>query len=231
MACATPAMARISSHHVWGLSRGKPAPHRARRAFLLPRKQQGRRDGEGAGKAGPGFTLGDRHSPAGWEWLWWEAAHGSPQHTLPPPRCHARRLSLAAWPALQGKTLIILFLSAFSHLPPSLGSASQRWVDRRLSGAAASPTASPACLMKPAQRFLPFWAKCFLLWTQVTGKSLVSGIQSILCPQPIVGTGKELAEPHREETLIDALISKPQAAIHSPTARNHEGISLLSSRG
>lgn len=143
--------------------------------------------------------------------------------------CQAAQPRCVASIAGEDTSLIILFLSAFSHLPPSLGSASPRWVDRRLSGAAASPTTSLACLTKPAQRFPPFWAKCFLLRAQVTGKSLVSGIQSIFCPQLIVGTGEELAGPHRETTFIDGPISKRQAPIHSPPARNHEGISLLSS--
>lgn len=157
---------------------------------------------------------------------------GCPAHLASPSLpCRAAQPRRVASIAGEDASLVILFLSAFSHLPPSLGSASRRWVDGRLSGAAASPTASPACLTKPAQRFLPFWAKCFLLRAQVTGKSLVSGIQSILCPQPIVGTGEELAGPHREATLIDALVSKSQAAIHSPAARNHEEISLLISLG
>jgi len=84
-----------------------------------------------------------------------------------------------AWPchvaSVTGEdaSLVILFLSAFSHLPPPLGSASRRWVDRRLSGAAASPTASLACLTKPAQGMLPFWAERFSLQAQFRGKPLV----------------------------------------------------------
>lgn len=230
MACTTPAVAEITSPCAWGLSRGKPAPHRPRRAFSLPRKQQGRRDGEGAGKAGPGFTL--RQAQPCWLGMavvggrpWLSTAHlASP--SLP---CQAAQPRRVAGIAGEDASLIILFLSAFSHLPPSLGSASRRWVDGRLSGAAASPTASPACLTKPAQGILPFWAKYFFLWAQVTGKSLVFRDSSE--HQPTMGTGEELTGPHKEATLIDAPISKPQAAIPSPTARNHEGISVLSSLG
>lgn len=99
--------------------------------------------------------------------------------------CRAAQPHRVAGIAGGDASLVVLFLSVFSHLPPSLGSASRRWVDGRLSGAAASPTASPACLTKPDQGFLPFWAKCFLLRAQVRGKSLVLGIQSILSPQPV----------------------------------------------
>lgn len=183
------ACARISSPRLWDLSRGKPAPpHRAQRAFLLPRKQQARRDGEGAGFTG---VYSERQAQRCW--LGMAVVGGCPRlptaHLASPSLpCQAAQPRRVAGIAGEDASLIIPFLSAFSHLPPSLGSASRRWVDGRLSGAAASPTASPACLTKPAQGFLPFWAKCFLLRAQVTGKSLVSGIQSILCPQPIVGT-------------------------------------------
>lgn len=68
----------------------------------------------------------------------------------PPPR---------AWLAAQGKTHHSSSCS-FSHPPPPPGSASWRWVDGRLSGAAASPTASPLRLTKRAQGMLPFWAEC-----------------------------------------------------------------------
>lgn len=163
--CTTPATAKISTPRMWGLSRGKPAPHRAERAFSLPRKQRGGGTEREREKLAQGLL---RETGTGV--LAGNGCGGScAQHTFPPPRCCARRLSLTQGPA----SLIILFLSAFSHLPPSLGSASRRWVDGRLSGAAASPTASPACLTKPAQGFLPFWAQCFSLQAQVTGKSLV----------------------------------------------------------
>lgn len=146
---------------------------------MLPRKQQGRRDGEGAGKARPGFTL-RQAQPC---WLGMAVVGGCPRlstaHLASPSLpCQAAQPRRVAGIAGEDTSLIILFLSAFSHLPPSLGSASRRWVDGRLSGAAASPTASPACLTTPAQGILPFWAKYFLLRAQVTGKILVFGDSS-----------------------------------------------------
>lgn len=144
-------------------------------------------------------------------------------HRMARPRC-------VAGVAGEDASLIILFLSAFSHLPPPLGSASWRWVDGRLSGAAASPTASPACLTKPAEGMLPFWAERFSLWAQFRGKSLVFRDSS---EHPLSsahsGSRGELAGSHREAALIAAPISKPRAAIPSPAARNHEG--MLSSQG
>lgn len=171
-----------------GLIQRQASTAQGREGFpLAPRKQQGWRDGERAGKAGPSFAPRDGHSLAEWGWPGREAARGAPWHTLPPLHCHAGWLSLAAWPASQGKTHHSLFCSsAFSHLPPPLGSASQRWVDGRLSGAAASPTASPACLTKPAQEMLPFWAERFSLRAQLRGKILVFRFfraSSVLIPQ------------------------------------------------
>ena len=103
-------------------------------------------------------------------------------------------------------------------------------MDGRLSGAAASPTASPACLTKPAEGMLPFWAERFSLRAQFRGKSLVFRDSS---EHPLSsahsGSSGELAGSHREAALIAAPISKPQAAIPSPAARNHEG--MLSSQG
>lgn len=96
-------------------------------------------------------------------------------------------LLLAAWPAAQGKTHHS-FSCAFSHPPPPPGSASRRWVDGRLSGAAASPTASPACLTKRAQGMLPFWAECCLLQALCRGKSLMFG-DAAEHPQPTAGWG------------------------------------------
>lgn len=229
MACTTPAVARISSPHLWGLS----STTQGTKGFPVAQEAAGEEGWRGSGKSWPGVYSESQAQPC---WLGMAVVGGCPwlctAHLASPSLpCRAAQPRRVASIAGEDASLVILFLSAFSHLPPSLGSASRRWVDGRLSGAAASPTASPACLTKPAQRFLPFRAKCFLLRAQVTGKSLVSGIQSILCPQPIVGTGEELAGPHREATFIDALVSKPQAAIHSPAARNHEEISLLISLG
>lgn len=216
MACITPAVARISSPHLWGLS----STTQGTKGFLVAREAAGEEGWRGSG------VCSERQAQPCWLGMAVVgAARGSPHLASPPPRCRAG-LSVAGI-AGRDASLVVLFLSAFSHLPPSLGSASRRWVDGRLSGAAASPTASPACLTKPAQGFLPFWAKCFLLQAQVTGQSLVSGIQSILCPQPV-----ESWQDHteRQHSLMPPFQS-PQAAIHSPTARNHEGISLLSSLG
>lgn len=164
-------------------------------------------------------------------------AGGWPQHCVAhlassSLTCRVARPHDVASIAGEDASLVFLFLSAFSHLPPPLGSASWRWVDGRLSGDAASPTASPAWLTKPAQEMLPFWAERFSLQAQFRGKSLVFRDSS---EHPLSsahsGSRGELAGSHGEAALIAAPISKPQAAIPSPAVRNHEGISVLSSQG
>lgn len=167
-----------------GLIQGQASSTQGMKGFLVAQEAAGE---EGWGRSGKSWprVYSERQAQPCWLGMavvggcpWLSSAHlASP--SLP---CQAAQPRRVAGIAGEDASLIILFLSAFSHLPPSLGSASRRWVDGRLSGAAASPTASPACLTKPAQRFLPFWAKCFLLQAQVTGKSLASGIQSILSP-------------------------------------------------
>lgn len=149
VACSTVATAKNKLPLWMGLTQGQAGIiHGKRELFFGAQGAAGMDDGVQAEKAGT-EVCSER----------WAQPCSSPWHTWP-PGCRAGWLCLATWPASQGKTsLLTLFLSGFSHLPPPLGSASQRWVDGRLSGAAASLTASPACLTKPAQGMLPFWAE------------------------------------------------------------------------
>lgn len=174
MACTVFAVAKVSSPCRWGLSRGKPA--QSREGFpLIPRDGGMEREWEKLvqgllREAGTALLSG-----GGRGGRLCSVAHLASSSSLP---CRVARPCCVATITGEDTSLVILFLSAFSHLPPPLGSASQRWVDGRLSGAAASPTASPACLTKPAQGMLPFWAEHFLLWAQFRGKSLVFGDSS-----------------------------------------------------
>lgn len=169
MVCTTPATAKI----IWGVSR-----HRVGWAFPWhPGSSRGGGMERERGKLAQGLlgevgTAPPRRGVAGaGGWPRHSTAHLASSSSSLPRR--VAQLCRVASVAGEDALLVILFLSAFSHLPPPLGSASRRWVDRRLSGAAASPTASPACLTKPAQGMLPFWAECFLLQAQFRGKSLV----------------------------------------------------------